>query len=320
MRQSNELSWMAQPSAARRRLPRPGWRERSAEITAAVLIAAGAVTGAVTALWPAEPSGTVSPSPIPVQTQDTQKAQQPETAPLSAPSAGQTKIHIVLAGETLSGIAAQHGVDVSTILSANPQASDIIHPGDKLVILPERGILHVVEEGDTLWDLANQYGVDISAIMKYNNKSDDMLAVGERIVVPGGRQRSVHTSSRAIVARFVWPTAGEFSSPYGYRWGRIHAGIDIANDAGTAIRAARAGRIISAGWQSGYGYTIVIDHGNGYSTLYGHLNDFVTSQGQYVQTGQMIGYMGSTGNSTGPHLHFEVRVNDRPVNPMNFLN
>lgn len=320
MRQSNEVIRLGKSSLTRRQQPWMNWKERSAEITAAFLIAAGAMTGALTTVWPTAPVQNVPVSPVPLQAQETPNSEQliPDTP--AATVVQQTKIHTVLAGETLSGIAAKYGVDVNTLLSANPEASDLILPGDKLNILPEQGILHVVEEGDTLWDLANQYGVATDIIMKHNKKNNDLLAVGEKIFVPGGRYRAVQTVSRAVHARFVWPTVGEFSSAYGYRWGRIHAGIDIANDIGTSIRAARAGRVSSAGWQSGYGYTIVIDHSNGYSTLYAHLNDFAISQGQYVQTGQMIGYMGSTGNSTGPHLHFEVRVNDKPVNPMSFLN
>ena len=178
----------------------------------------------------------------------------------------------------------------------------------------------MVEAGDTLWGLANQYNVTTEAIMNANKRHDDRLAIGEKLIIPGGRHRAAYTASRAIQARFIWPTSGEFTSPYGYRWGRIHAGIDVANDPATPVRAARAGRIVYAGWQSGYGNTVVIDHGSDYSTLYAHLHSFAVAVGNYVQTGQFIAYMGNTGNSTGTHLHFEIRVGDKPVNPMNYLN
>lgn len=243
----------------------------------------------------------------------------PEPAlPQSAP-AQQVRVHTVTEGETLSGIAAAYDIDVETLISANPQREDAIFPGDKLTILPGRGIVHVVEAEDTLWRIANLYGVTVGQIMGANNKKSEMLSIGEKVFVPGGRYRAADPASRAGAARFAWPTAGELSSPFGYRWGRAHTGIDIANDVGTPVGAARSGRVVFTGWQGGYGYTIVMEHGNEYSTLYGHLDSFAVSQGQYVQAGQTIAYMGDTGNSTGPHLHFEVRLGGVPVNPMLYL-
>lgn len=292
------------------------WRERSAQFTTAAMITVGALAGMVAAVLPAT---TVLPVPLqPVQhMQEVDKVQAEAPAPaVSNP----VRKHTVLAGETLYGIADLYQIDVDTLLAANPDAGDMIHPGDQLVILPQRGLLHVVEAGDTLWDIAIQYDVSAEVIKKANNRNDDSLFVGEQVFVPGGRYRSAAAVSRGTSSRFIWPAAGEFSSPFGYRWGRLHAGIDIANDSGTPIRAAQAGRVLFAGWQSGYGYTIIIEHGNEYSTLYGHLNSVAVWGGQYVYTGQQIGDMGNTGNSTGSHLHFEVRVNNSPVNPMNYLN
>ena len=115
------------------------------------------------------------------------------------------------------------------------------------------------------------------------------------------------------------PTVGELSSGFGYRWGRLHSGIDLANDIGTKVRASKAGRVSYAGWYSGYGNTVVIEHDQGYTTLYGHLNESIVRNGQYVQGGQVIAYMGSTGDSTGPHLHFEVQKNGVPINPYSVL-
>ena len=109
------------------------------------------------------------------------------------------------------------------------------------------------------------------------------------------------------------------TSGFGYRWGALHAGIDIANGTGTPIRAAKAGTIILAGWNGGYGNCIVIDHGGGFSTLYGHMSRLRASEGQQVGQGDLIGDMGSTGNSTGSHLHFETRVNGSPQDPMKYL-
>ncbi|MCE5285927.1 MAG: peptidoglycan DD-metalloendopeptidase family protein [Pelosinus sp.] len=231
------------------------------------------------------------------------------------------KKYLVQAGDTLSDIAVQHNVDVDTLLAANPEAEDIIRPGQQLLILSQKGALHTVAEGDTLSQIAQMYTVQVDAIMHANNKDSEFLAIGEKLFVPGGKRakRSEAEVSRAKTGRMVWPTIGEISSPFGYRWGRIHTGIDIANDYGTSVRSALAGHVSYVGWVSGYGNTVMIEHGKGYVTLYGHLSQYSTFEGQYVQAGQTIAYMGSTGNSTGPHLHFEVRVNDQPINPLSIL-
>jgi len=117
----------------------------------------------------------------------------------------------------------------------------------------------------------------------------------------------------------AWPANGSVTSGFGYRWGSLHAGIDIANGAGTPIRAAKAGTVILAGWNGGYGNCIVIDHGGGFSTLYGHMTRLRVSEGARVGQGDLIGDMGSTGNSTGSHLHFETRVNGSAQDPNRYL-
>jgi len=122
-----------------------------------------------------------------------------------------------------------------------------------------------------------------------------------------------------------WPVSGEITSPYGYRvhpiWGTTiyHSGIDIGVDEGTPVHAADGGVVVWSGWMGGYGYAVVIDHGNGLSTLYGHNSEIAVDEGQSVAKGQVISYAGSTGNSTGPHVHFEVRANGDPVDPMGYL-
>ena len=117
----------------------------------------------------------------------------------------------------------------------------------------------------------------------------------------------------------VWPVLGPVTSPFGWRWGRMHEGIDIAAAEGTQIRAAASGTVIYAGWLGGYGNLVVIDHGGGIATAYGHQSGIAAGNGAYVAQGQVIGYVGSTGHSTGPHLHFEVRVNGVPVDPLGYL-
>jgi len=120
----------------------------------------------------------------------------------------------------------------------------------------------------------------------------------------------------------IWPTTGEVTSPYGLRWGGtdFHPGMDIANDMGTPIVATADGVVDYAGWNSGgYGNMVDIDHGNGIMTRYGHASQVVVSAGQHVKRGQLIAYMGSTGFSTGPHVHYEVHVNGNRVNPISYL-
>jgi murein DD-endopeptidase MepM/ murein hydrolase activator NlpD len=124
---------------------------------------------------------------------------------------------------------------------------------------------------------------------------------------------------RAGSGGLIWPINGTVSSPFGPRWGRLHAGIDIPAPIGTPIRAAKSGRVVIAGWTGGYGNYTCIDHGGGMSTCYGHQSSIGVGVGQNVSQSQVIGLVGNTGNSTGPHLHFEVRINGSPVDPMGYL-
>lgn len=258
--------------------------------------------------------------PIPTQPNSEAVVEQPaQPVGLAA-----IKSHTVVEGETLGSIAENYHIDVDTLLGANPDASENLHPGDQLVILPQKGVLHAVNDGDTLWRIASVYGVEIAAILSANDKKSEGLAIGEKLFIPGAKPVDLSELpsapvSRSSVSRFSWPTDGDLTSPFGTRWGRMHSGIDIANDVGTPVTAALAGRVTYAGWYAGYGYTLMIEHNNGYSTLYGHLSNFSVSTGQYVRAGQKIASMGNTGYSTGPHLHFEVHKDGEAVNPINFL-
>ena len=120
-------------------------------------------------------------------------------------------------------------------------------------------------------------------------------------------------------AGLIWPASGGVTSPFGWRWGRMHEGIDIGAGYGTPIHAAASGTIIYCGWEGGYGNLVVIDHGGNLATAYGHQSSIAVACGQQVSQGQVIGYVGSTGHSTGPHLHFEVRINGSPVDPLGYL-
>lgn len=249
------------------------------------------------------------------------------TAPANQEAA--VKIHTVAEGDTLEAIAVKYNIDIDTILGANPNIDEnSLQLGDQLTILSQKGVMHTADMGDTLWSIANAYGVDVNVIMAANAKVTEALNIGEKLFIPGGKPqpktevvvaRAEYQVSRGSSNRFSWPAHGSLSSHFGYRWGRLHAGIDIANDIGTPVTAAMSGRVVSTGWQSGYGYTLEIEHAYGYETLYGHLSEFAVHSGQYVRAGQTIAYMGNTGYSTGPHLHFEVHKDGRAIDPLGVL-
>jgi murein DD-endopeptidase MepM/ murein hydrolase activator NlpD len=130
---------------------------------------------------------------------------------------------------------------------------------------------------------------------------------------------SVSSSATPSAAGLIWPVAGTLTSPYGWRWGRMHEGIDIAAGSGTPIYASASGTVIACGYEGGYGNLVVLDHGGGLATAYGHQSSIAVTCGQSVGRGQLVGYVGSTGRSTGPHVHFEVRVGGGAVDPLGYL-
>jgi murein DD-endopeptidase MepM/ murein hydrolase activator NlpD len=155
----------------------------------------------------------------------------------------------------------------------------------------------------------------------------DFIAEAEALQAESARIAAAIRSAQASPASppvqsssgLIWPVAGPITSPFGMRWGRMHEGIDIGAAYGTPIHAAASGRVIYAGWMGGYGNFVVIDHGGGLATAYGHQSAIAASNGESVSQGQTIGYVGCTGHCFGPHLHFEVRVNGTPVDPMQYL-
>ncbi len=241
--------------------------------------------------------------------------------------------HTVKSGDTLYGIAQKYKLSAETIMFANGLETnpDLLRLGQQLTILPVNGILHTVKKGDTLEKMAKTYKVAAGTIINHPlNRLDPRnptIAVGQKLLVPGGykaipiKQAQIYrgpvpASARRGTGRFVWPTAGYVTQ--GYK--RYHLALDIARATGTPVKAADNGYIVAAGWSNdGYGNNIVIDHGNGYQTLYAHLNRIYVKVGDSVGRGAQIGQMGSSGRSTGPHLHFEIRKNGVRLNPISFL-
>jgi murein DD-endopeptidase MepM/ murein hydrolase activator NlpD len=147
----------------------------------------------------------------------------------------------------------------------------------------------------------------------------DALQAASHDIAARIRAAQVGETSTPSSAGLIWPVSGPITSPFGWRWGRMHQGIDIGVPMGTPIKAAAAGTIIYCGWESGYGNLTVIDNGGNLATAYGHQSSIAVSCGEQVAQGQVIGYVGCTGHCTGPHLHFEVRINGSPVDPMGYL-
>ena len=142
-------------------------------------------------------------------------------------------------------------------------------------------------------------------------------ALAARIQGSSGSYSPSDTTPSA--AGLIWPVNGPVTSPFGMRWGRMHTGIDIGVPYGTPIHASASGRVVYSGWMDGYGNLVAIDHGHGLSTAYAHQSRIAVSNGQTVSQGEVIGYVGCTGHCFGPHLHFEVRINGTPVDPMGYL-
>ncbi len=164
-----------------------------------------------------------------------------------------------------------------------------------------------------------------SELAATRKQKDAFIAEADALAAADARIRSQlaatqgATDTTPSAQGLIWPVSGPVTSPFGYRWGRLHAGIDIAVPVGTPIHAAASGTVALAGWVDGYGNYTCIDHGGGLATCYAHQSSLAVSIGTHVTQGQVIGYSGNTGHSTGPHLHFEVRINGTPVDPLGYL-
>lgn len=249
--------------------------------------------------------------------------------------------YTVKTGDTLLSISHKFGLNVSTLLWGNNlTAKEVIRPGQKLKIPPADGVYYIVELGDTLGEIAQWHEVPLAEIYKYNDLDEKgTIHRGKQIFLPGARKMYIEhtpvqetTTSSGIASsapsrtlssigfRLRRPAVGTLTQ--GVRPG--HTALDIANAMNTGIYAAHDGVVIESrdGWNYGYGKYIIIDHGNNIQTLYAHLNTRNVQVGQTVKKGEFIGGMGNSGNVIGPtgiHLHFEVRINGRKVNPNNYF-
>ncbi|MFP4373522.1 MAG: peptidoglycan DD-metalloendopeptidase family protein [Spirochaetaceae bacterium] len=229
-------------------------------------------------------------------------------------------------GDTLLGLALRHDLNMDTIVSFN-QIEDVrlMRVGEVYEIPDRDGILYTVKQGDALSSIARRYGVGMNAILDANDMTSSSITPGETVFVPQARMNE--SELKLILGElFLQPMRGILSSGYGMRNDpftgirRMHYGIDVVSEMGAPVKAARAGRVAHIDTQLGnYGKFVILRHPGGYQTLYAHLDSFDVSVGQYVSQGQVIGRMGNTGRSTGPHLHFSIIRNGAFVDPMEYL-
>jgi len=253
---------------------------------------------------------------------------------------GEVITHYVVEGESLNTIAERYGLEVDTILwENNIGLNDKLKPGMELKILPVDGVRHRVARGETVYSIAKKYGLDESQAQmiidypfnEFLNDETFELAINQYILVPEGERKvekklspsgtnlakTPDAGSVKAMGTFAWPASGGISQGYKF----YHKAIDIANKSGGQILAADSGTVVVAGFvdNSGYGNRVMVDHGNGYATLYAHLSSVQVKVGQTVARGNVIGQMGSTGRSTGTHLHFEIRKDGALLNPLQLL-
>lgn len=230
-------------------------------------------------------------------------------------------------GENLTTISRKIGVNLDTLVSVNKITNaNKLKPGQKIIIPNRNGLLYTIKQNENIEEVASKYDIQLNRILAFN-KIDEIsdIEIGDDIFLPGAKY-TLDERIEKFGQMFSLPvTVTRISSLFGYRVHPItkvrtkHTGVDIPGSLNTPVYAARKGKVIFAGYSGGYGNLVIVRHDKGYTTYYGHLNKITTKIGANVGVGVMIGRMGSTGNSTGSHLHFEVRRNGEALNPIDFI-
>ena len=249
---------------------------------------------------------------------------------LSEGSPDDISVYVVRRGDTIAQIAEMFGVSTNTILWTNDlKKGDKLKEGDTLFILPVSGVQHIVVKGETLASIAKKYKVDMDTVTSFNGlEKDAVLAIGDELIIPDAempndppKSSSGKSSSGKSTGASLIDASGYFKHPLpGMRrrsqgpHGPGGRGIDMAAPTGTPIVAAAGGTVLLArtGWNGAYGNMVIVQHANGTKTLYAHMSRLGTTTGAKVSQGETIGYVGNTGRSTGPHLHFEVQGAKNP--------
>ncbi len=244
----------------------------------------------------------------------------------------------VKTGDTIESLAQKFNITPDTIRWANRlTAKTKLKVGQTLIVLPVSGLQHTVRRGETVSSIARLYSVDRFDVLRFNGFTDDRsLKIGTMLIIPHGKPpaviarqprpqagRPLAEAPPPFIAspegiHFIWPIDSRRLTQY-FTW--RHFGIDLGTSSGLPVRAAEAGVVIKAqrGWNGGYGTMVMIDHGAGFKTLYGHNSNLLVKVGDHISRGQTIAHSGNTGRSTGPHLHFEVWKNNRRVNPLSYV-
>ncbi|MDR3164874.1 MAG: peptidoglycan DD-metalloendopeptidase family protein [Synergistaceae bacterium] len=246
--------------------------------------------------------------------------------------------YVIKNGDTLWQIANTFNLDVNTIFGCNKVSEGDVLKVDSIIKIPNQdGIFITVKKGQTVEKLAKEYDIYPEAILSANRMEEASLKQGSQLFLPGAKVAVAESNGKtnAVASKvkntvsvkkgFGWPVAGKISSSYGRRRHPVrgnsdfHTGIDIRAPRGRTIAASSAGKVVHAGWMGGYGRTIVISHPGNITTLYGHCSKLLVKVGANVRRGQAVARIGSTGISTGNHVHFEVRSGGRPINPIKVL-
>jgi murein DD-endopeptidase MepM/ murein hydrolase activator NlpD len=259
---------------------------------------------------------------LPQETQD----QDGEEIPLDMMETFKWQSYRVKRGDSVFKIAQDHAISMDAVIASNGMTNaKKLYEGQELKIPNMDGIPYTVKRGDSLLKISGSMGVPLTAILDANDIESDDISPGTVLFIPGARMKT-EDLKLALGEFFNYPIRGKLSSPFGWRNDpftgvrRYHAAIDLAAPTGTMVKAAMDGRVTTVGYNATYGKFIILSHSNNFQTLYAHLNATSVSQGGYISQGAKIGEVGSTGYSTGPHLHFAVYKNGRAVNPLDFLN
>jgi murein DD-endopeptidase MepM/ murein hydrolase activator NlpD len=233
--------------------------------------------------------------------------------------------YTVQAGDIIGDIARNFGLNQDTLISCNGiRNTRLIQIGQVLRVPNQDGILYTVKTGDTLAAVGEKFQTGTTALQAVNELFSETIHPGTALFIPGARLDWVNLQE-INGDLFLWPVPGYITSPYGFRASpftgvrQFHSGLDIGSRMGTPIRAAMSGRVSATGWDDSFGNYVVLSHHSGYRTLYAHMSVIRVKAGAYVGTGERIGDVGSTGRSTGPHLHFTVYKNGVTVNPRTLM-
>jgi len=234
--------------------------------------------------------------------------------------------YMVSKGDTVSGIIQKFGLkNLGTLLSVNGISSaKKLRIGQKLIIPSIDGLIYTAVKGDSLSSIAGKFNLSINAILDANDLENQTVRIGQKLFIPGAMMSSFELK-KALGELFIYPVIGRLTSPFGYRrdpfTGRksFHTGIDIASPTGTPIKLTLDGTVSYTGYSAVYGNYVIVTHSGGYQSMYGHMHTIKVRRGQVLNQGGIIGTVGNTGRSTGPHVHFSIYKNGKLINPLTVL-